>query len=92
RSFADAFTDLLDPSLVPATAAGFVNGTARYVGFNRSRLRDASERYVPVEDYIAWTAEIAADFADADRKRSSVFGRYAVLVEDIASHEARPVS
>lgn len=37
RSFADAFTDLLDPSLVPATAAGFVNGTARYVGFSRWR-------------------------------------------------------
>ncbi|MER9578553.1 DEAD/DEAH box helicase family protein [Mesorhizobium sp. M0400] len=92
RSFADAFTDLLDPSLVPATAAGFVNGTARYVGFSRSRLRDASERYVAVEDYIAWTAEIAADFADADRKRNRVFGRYAALVEDIADHEAQPVS
>ncbi|MGG6898020.1 DEAD/DEAH box helicase [Rhizobium sp. BR 315] len=92
RSFADAFTDLLDPSLVPATAAGFVNGTARYVGFNRSRLRDASERYVPVEDYIAWTIEIAADFADANRKRNHVFGRYAALVEDIDDQEAQPVS
>ncbi|PJO49400.1 hypothetical protein CWE02_06435 [Brucella pituitosa] len=92
RSFADAFTDLLDPSLVPATAAGFVNRTARYVGFNRSRLRDASERFVPIEDYIAWTAEIAADFTDNDRKRSRVFGRYAALVEDIAEQEAQPVS
>lgn len=92
RSFADAFTDLLDPSLVPATAAGFVNGTARYVGFNRSRLRDGSERYIPVEDYISWTAEIAADFTDADRTRNRVFGRYAALVEDITDHEARPVS
>ncbi len=92
RSFADAFTDLLDPSLVPATAAGFVNGTARYVGFNRARLRDASERYVPVADYIAWTTEIAAELADADRKRSHVFDRYAALVEDINDQEAQPVS
>ncbi len=92
RSFADAFTDLLDPSLVPATAAGFVNGTARYVGFNRARLRDASERYVRLEDYIAWTAEIADELADADRERSRVFDRYAALVENIANHEAQPVS
>lgn len=92
RSFADAFTDLLDPSLVPATAAGFVNGTARYVGFNRSRLRDASERYVSVADYITWTTEIAAELADANRERSHVFDRYAALVEDIDDQEARPVS
>lgn len=92
RSFADAFTDLLDPSLVPATAAGFVNGTARYVGFNRSRLRDASERYVPVADYIAWTTEIADELADVDTKRSHVFDRYAALVEDITDQEALPVS
>jgi hypothetical protein len=92
RSFAEAFTDLLDPSLVPATAAGFVSGIARYVGFNRSRLRDASERYGPLADYIAWTAEIADELADADRKRSRVFDRYAALVEDIADQEAQPVS
>jgi superfamily II DNA or RNA helicase len=92
RSFADAFTDLLDPSLVPVTAAGFVNGTARYVGFNRSRLRDASERYVPVADYITWTTEIAAELTDSDRKRSHVFDRYAALVEDIDDQEAQPVS
>lgn len=92
RSFADAFTDLLDPSLVPATAAGFVNGTARYVGFNRSRLRDASERHVPVDEYIAWTTEIADELADVDTKRSHVFDRYAALVEDITDQEALPVS
>lgn len=92
RSFEDAFTDLLDPSLVPATAAGFVNGAARYVGFNRSRLRDASERYVPIADYFAWTAEIANELTDADRERSRVFDRYAALVEDIDDRDAQPVS
>lgn len=92
RSFEDAFTDLLDPSLVPATAAGFVSGNARYVGFNRSRLRDASERYIPIEEYIAWTEQTASDFNDGDRKRSSVFGRYAEIVEDISNEDAIPVS
>lgn len=92
RSFAEAFTDLLDPSLVPSTAAGFVNGTARYVGFNRSRLRDASERYVSVEDYIVWTAKVAAELTDVDRDRSRVFARYAAVVEDMDDHEAQPVS
>lgn len=92
RSFAEAFTDLLDPSLVPSTAAGFVDGTPRYVGFNRSRLRDASERHVPVEEYIAWTAGVAAQLTDIDRNRSRVFDRYAAVVEDIEDHEAQPVS
>lgn len=92
RSFADAFTDLLDPSLVPATAAGFVSGSARYVGFNRSRLRDASERYVPISEYVKWTEESASSLTDEDNKRSSVFGRYADIVEDITKNEALPVS
>lgn len=92
RSFADTFTDLLDPSLVPSTAAGFVNGIARYVGFNRSRLRDASERYVPIEEYIAWTAAIAAELRDDDQDRSRVFDRYARLVEDMDDQQAQPVS
>ncbi|KUO54164.1 MAG: hypothetical protein APF78_01170 [Sphingomonadales bacterium BRH_c3] len=92
RSFADAFTDLLDPSLVPATAAGFVGGSARYVGFTRSRLRDASERYVPISKYIEWTEETASGFTDEASKRSSVFGRYADIVEGITKDEALPVS
>lgn len=92
RSFADAFTDLLDPSLVPATAAGFVGGSARYVGFTRSRLRDASERYVPISKYIEWTEETASGFTNEASKRSSVFGRYADIVEGITKDEALPVS
>lgn len=92
RSFADVFTDLLDPSLVPATAAGFVNGSARYVGFARSRLRDASERYVPIEEYISWVAGVAAELGDEGRSRSRVFERYAAVIEDLDEEEAQPVS
>ena len=92
RSFADVFTDLLDPSLVPATAAGFVNGSARYVGFARSRLRDASERYVPIAEYVDWTSVVVAELSDHDRSRSRVFDRYAAVVEDVDGEDAKPVS
>jgi len=92
RSFADVFTDLLDPSLVPSTAAGFVNGSARYVGFARSRLRDSSERYVPIAEYIDWTSEVAEELSDADRSRNRVFDRYAAVVENVEPDEAQPVS
>lgn len=92
RSFADVFTDLLDPSLVPSTAAGFVDGSARYVGFGRSRLRDASERYVPIAEYVGWTAEVAAELGDNGCSRSPVFDRYAAVVEDVTTEDAQPVS
>ncbi len=92
RSFADVFTDLLDPSLVPATAAGFVNGSARYVGFARSRLRDASERYVPIAEYVSWTSDLVVELGDDGQSRSRVFDRYAVVVEDVSAEEAQPVS
>jgi hypothetical protein len=92
RSFEEVFTDLLDPSLVPATAFGFVNGTARYVGFVRSRIREAAERYVPVERYVDWTAQVAAELRDEERNQSEVFGRYAQIVEGLTNAEAAPVS
>jgi superfamily II DNA or RNA helicase len=92
RSFSDVFTDLLDPSLVPSTAAGVVNGTARYVGFARSRLRDASERYVPVSEYIEWTSSVATELSAEGPSRSRVFDRYAAMVEDVDRDDAQPVS
>lgn len=92
RSFADVFTDLLDPSLVPATAAGFVNGNARYVGFARSRVRDASERYVSIAEYVDWTANVATELDDGDRPRSRVFDRYAAVIEGVAAADAQPIS
>lgn len=92
RSFADVFTDLLDPSLVPATAAGFVNGDARYIGFARSRVRDGSERYVPATEYVNWTSNVIAELSDDGRSRSRVFDRYAAVVENVDVAEAQPVS
>jgi Type III restriction enzyme, res subunit len=90
RSFADVFTDLLDPSLVPATAFGFIDGRARYLGFVRSRIRDASERLVPIPQYIV--ESVARELADANRKRHGVFGRYAQVIGQLPPEEAAPVS
>ena len=92
RSFEDVFTDLLDPSLVPATAFGFVNGIGRYVGFARARLREAAERYVPIEEYVAWTGRAAAELADQNRRQSGVFNRYAAIIGGLTRDEAQPVS
>jgi hypothetical protein len=82
---------LLDPSLVPATVFGFLDGAARYVGFVRSRIRDATERYVPIKGYVDWTARVAAELKNEKQKRSGVFGRYAQVVDNIDEAEAKPL-
>ena len=92
RSFEEVFTDLLDPSLVPTTAFGFVDNAARYVAFVRSRIREASERYVSVAEYVMWTAKVAAELRDQNRKRSGVFGRYAQIIGKLPPEQATPVS
>ncbi len=92
RSFADVFTDLLDPSLVPATAFGFIDGRARYLGFVRSRIRDAAERLVPMSQYITWTDTVARELADANRNRHEVFARYAQVIDPLPQAEATPIS
>lgn len=92
RSFADVFTDLLDPSLVPSTAFGFIGGRARYLGFVRSRIRDGSERLVPLPQYIEWTEKVARELADGSRNRHSVFGRYAQVIDRPSEEDAVPAS
>ena len=69
-----------------------MNGIGRYVGFARARLREAVERYVPTKAYFEWTAQVAREFADAERKRSNVFGRYAPVVDGLLEDDAQPVS
>ncbi len=92
RSFADIFTDLLDPSLIPATAFGFVNGRARFVTFVRSRIREAAERPVSIAQYQAWTQLVAQEFEDVSVRRSAVFDRYAQPVAGLTDAEAAPLS
>lgn len=92
HSYADTFTDLLDPSLVPATAAGFVGGLPRYVGFAKARVRDGGYQYVSIAEYIAWTKDVAAQLVDAARISNQVFSRYATLVATVSKSEATPKS
>ncbi|MGE0271506.1 MAG: DEAD/DEAH box helicase [Alphaproteobacteria bacterium] len=88
RAFEEIFTDLLDPSLVPSTAFGFIDNRARYVGFVGARLRDASDGNVLLSDYLSWTQKIRDELIDPDRTRSSVFERYAQVVDDLEPEEA----
>lgn len=92
HSFADTFTDLLDPSLVPATAAGFVDGLPRYVGFAKARLRDGGYEYVSINTYHAWTKAVAKQLGDSSRVSNQVFGRYADLITTVTKAEATPRS
>lgn len=92
RSFETTFTDLLDPNLVPTAASGFVAGKARYIGFAKARLRDASERRVPMKDFFKWTAAVAKELGSKGRVRSDVFDRYASIRDDITPAGATPLS
>ncbi|MDT3683703.1 MAG: DEAD/DEAH box helicase family protein [Pseudorhodoplanes sp.] len=90
RSFETTFTDLLDPHLVPTAAAGFVAGRGRYVGFATARFRDSNDR-LPLYEYIDWTRAVARKLrTTADG--SPVFGRYALIRDNITEHEAQPVT
>jgi superfamily II DNA or RNA helicase len=91
RSFEETFTDLLDPMLVPGTAFGFVNGTGRYIGFARARVRESSETYVPIGAYVSWTRTVDAELSDAELERNAVFDRYASVESDLTSDEATPL-
>jgi hypothetical protein len=92
RSFETTFTDLLDPSLVPITAFGFIARRARYIGFAKSRIRDAVERYLPLGEYLKWAKGVSAELTDKSRIRSRVFERYAQVEGSLSMNEAQPKS
>ena len=52
RSFAETFTDLLDPMLRPTTVTGYVGGSGRYIGIVRAKVADATDENVPSP--ISW--------------------------------------
>ncbi|WP_296166659.1 DEAD/DEAH box helicase family protein [uncultured Brevundimonas sp.] len=75
NSFADTFTDLLDPFLLPTNVAGYVDGTGRYLGLTRGKVSDATAERVPIDAYLDWARGIDAQLskvADASR----VFSRF----------------
>ncbi|MGO9575710.1 MAG: DEAD/DEAH box helicase [Terriglobales bacterium] len=89
RSFETTFTDLLDPNLVPTAAAGFVAGKGRYIGFARARFRDSNERRFPMKEFLDWTKSVARELKGR-ASPSSVFGRYALIRDDITPTGAEP--
>ncbi|NRB54908.1 MAG: DEAD/DEAH box helicase family protein [Salinicola sp.] len=77
-SFEDTFTDLLDAVLLPTNVAGYVGGTARYLGLSRSKVTDASVRRVGVDDYVKWATNIDRELT-AVTVGNRVFDRFAQL-------------
>jgi hypothetical protein len=77
-SFADTFSDLLDPVLLPSTMSGYVDGIGRYVGLTRSKVTDAAIDRVNVDEYAAWTMTIEAEL-NAGTIPNRVFERYAQI-------------
>lgn len=77
-SFEDTFTDLLDAVLLPTNVAGYVGGTARYLGLSRSKVTDASVRHVSVDDYVKWATNIDQELTAATAG-NRVFDRFAQL-------------
>lgn len=77
-SFEDTFTDLLDAVLLPTNVAGYVGGTARYLGLSRSKVTDASVRRVGVDEYVRWATDIDRELTAATAG-NRVFDRFAQL-------------
>tara|TARA_R110002124_G_scaffold243235_1_gene408304 strand:- start:10317 stop:13706 length:3390 start_codon:yes stop_codon:yes gene_type:complete len=92
RSFAETFTDLLNPMLRPTTASGYVGATGRYLGLVRGKVTDATESNVAYPEYRAWVESLAAQLADPKRTASRVFGRYATPVAADPAKARAPIN
>lgn len=91
RSFADTFTDLSDPALVPTTAAGFVAHTRRYIGLRRARITDDYGDVISLKEYAEWV-EGVAEVLGAKGKGSPIFDRYAKLAKPPNGEDGKPLS
>jgi hypothetical protein len=92
HSFENTFTDLLNPGMVPTSAYGFVGRRGRYLGLLRARIRDAFPEPRPMEDYLAWAADILSQFAQTNTESNPVFSRYARISSPLTEDEAAPKS
>jgi len=75
NSFADSFTDLLDPFLLPTNVAGYVDGAGRYLGLTRGKVSDATAERVPIDAYLDWATGIDAQLSKV-ANASRVFSRF----------------
>lgn len=77
RSYAETFTDLLDPVLVPTAVSGFVEGTGRYLGIRTGKISDSSNGRPSLAMYFAWLKDMAGILQNKKIQHSRVFDRYA---------------
>ncbi len=94
HSFADTFTDLLDPALVPTAVSGVVGGTPRYVGLRRARVSESGRARLSLGDFADWTRGLAAQFSGPSGASPihGVFGRYADVVTPPDAAGGMPIS
>ena len=92
RSFAETFTDLLDPMLRPTTVTGYVGGSGRYIGIVRAKVADATDENVSITDFMAWAREIEVQLTDKNATPNSVFLRYATRVKPDRDKAEKPVN
>lgn len=77
RSFAETFTDLLDPMLRPTTVSGYVKGGGRYLGIVRAKVADSTDENVPLSAFLDWAEEVEQQLTDSAAEANTVFLRYA---------------
>lgn len=77
RSFAETFTDLLNPMLRPTTVSGYVKGGGRYLGIVRAKVADSTDENVPLSAFVAWAEDVERQLTDSSTDGNAVFLRYA---------------
>lgn len=92
RSFAETFTDLLDPVLVPTAVSGFVGSVGRYVGVRRARISESTDEYENLNRYLNWLSQIESELADKTNEPSHVFDRYAQPAEVNSNDASAPTN
>ena len=92
RSFADTFTDLLDPVLRPTGVTGFVGGVGRYLGIARGKVVDAIDENVPIAEYLVWVDRLERELSNRALTPSRVFRRYAQPVLPDPELAGRPAN
>lgn len=92
RSFAETFTDLLDPMLRPTRVTGYVEGSGRYIGIVRAKVADATDENVSIIDFMDWARDIELQLTDKNATPNSVFLRYATRVTPDRDKAEKPVN
>ncbi len=90
RSFAETFTDLLDPVLRPTTVSGYVKGGGRYLGIVRAKVADTTDENVPLSAFLTWAEEVERQLTDLSVEANSVFLRYARRVHPTREAAEKP--